>query len=176
MKRNIYKILLTVTICTFGAVHSDTLSAQIASGGAFSLEKSVIATGGSESANGAFSLVGTSGQNHAGLGKGNLYFLEKSGFWTPEMLQPTAATVSVSGQVKTAFGNGIRNVVLTIVNSRGESRMTVTGSLGYYRFTDIEVGDTYIITVSAKKFEFNNSVQFVLVNNEMSDIDFIADN
>jgi hypothetical protein len=149
---------------------------QLASGGSFSLEKSVIAGGGGESSGGGFKVGGTSGQNAAGTSTQNFNFSQTGGFWSPAQLVPTAATVSVSGRVATASGKGIRNVIVTLTDSGGGVRSAVTASFGFYRFTDVEVGQTYILQVRAKRYSFPNPTQVVTVNDELTDIDFTAEN
>lgn len=154
---------------------SSIASAQIASGGVFRLEKSVIATGGGTNSNGAFSVAGTTGQNTAGAKVTVFPFTLNSGFWSPVSLPPTAATVSIGGRVTTASGNGIRNAVITLTDSNGRSKSVVTGSFGYYCFIDVEVGNTYLLSVNTRRFVFSNSSQFVTINEERDDINFSAD-
>lgn len=150
------------------------VSAQVASGGSYSLEKTVVAGGGGNSSGGTYSLTGTSAQHLAGANKDAPPYTGKSGFWTPEIMAPTAATVSVAGRILTSAGMGIRNVVVTITNMSGQSRTTISSSFGYYRFNDIEVGDIYIITVSSKRFRFSLQTRVVAVNEELFELDFIA--
>ena len=149
-------------------------NAQIASGGGFTLEKSVIASGGASNlAGGAFTLGGTAGQISSGnSGTGN--FSLRGGFWAIQPLAPTAATVSIGGRVVTG-GAGIRNVIVTLTDSRGAFRTTLTGSFGMYRFEAVEVGETYILTVTSKKYVFANPSQIVAVNEELTNLDFVAD-
>ena len=165
MKRYIFLTLILLIL-------PRALTAQIASGGAFSLEKSVVATGGGDSAGGAFSATGTTGQNAVGTVTAGSPFFQIGGFWTYNQIQPTAATVSIGGNVKTPNGNGIRNVIVTLTDAYGVSRTTVTGSFGTYRFTNVEVGQTYVLKVSAKRYSFTNSSQVVSVNDELSGLDF----
>lgn len=165
------KFILMLMLLIFFSVNG---FAQISSGGSYSLEKRVVAGGGGDSTGGTFSLTGTAGQNLAGTGKDTSPFMENSGFWTPELMAPTAAMVSVGGRILTSNGTGIRNVVITITNTSGQSRTTISSSFGYYRFNDIEVGDTYIITVSANRFTFGLRTRIVAVNEELFDLDFIA--
>lgn len=87
----------------------------------------------------------------------------------------TAADVSVSGRVLTANGQGIRNVVVSISDSNGIVRQTRTGSFGYYRFDEIEVGSTYVLQVSGKRYVFPNPTQTLTVKDELTNIDFIAE-
>jgi uncharacterized delta-60 repeat protein len=87
---------------------------------------------------------------------------------------PTAATVSVSGRVSTANGNGIRNVVVTLIAPNGENLTTRTSTFGYFRFDEISVGGTYVISVNSKRFTFNPPSQVLTVNEEVTDVNFIA--
>jgi hypothetical protein len=150
-------------------------NAQIASGGGFTLEKSVIASGGASNlSGGAFTVGGTAGQISSGNSDAGSFFL-RGGFWAIQPLAPTAASVSIGGRVLTDGGAGIRNVIVTLTDSRGAFRTTSTGTFGMYRFEAVEVGETYILTVTAKKYVFANPSQIVAVNEELANLDFVAD-
>ncbi|MGD9562643.1 MAG: carboxypeptidase regulatory-like domain-containing protein [Pyrinomonadaceae bacterium] len=88
---------------------------------------------------------------------------------------PTAATVSVSGRVSTANGRGIRNVNVSLLASNGSVLTTRTSTFGYFRFDEIEVGETYVITVSSKRFTFGQASQLLSVNDELTNVDFVAE-
>jgi hypothetical protein len=166
------KIYVTAFLLAFAPL---SIFAQISAGGAFTLEKSVIAGGGAGSSNGAFSVTGTGGQSAAGAPAANASFSQTAGFWTPETFAPTAALVSLSGSVSTADGRGIKNVIVTLTDSRGASRSVTTGSFGHYRFTDVEVGEIYVLSVTAKKYVFAEPSRVVPVQEELTNLDFIAD-
>ena len=87
---------------------------------------------------------------------------------------PTAATAVVGGQIKTADGRGIRNVLVTITHPNGQTQAARSGSFGYYRFAEIPVGETYVISVTAKKYIFSQPTQIRTVQEDVQDIDFIA--
>ena len=89
-------------------------------------------------------------------------------------IAPTAANVSLGGNIRTAEGLGIRNGIVTLTDSQGVSQSTVTGSLGAYRFDGVEVGQTYTISVSARKFYFMNPARIISVKESVSDVDFVA--
>jgi hypothetical protein len=167
MKHGILLVLILLTLPL-------SASAQIASGGSFTLEKSVVATGGGTSSNGALSVTGTTAQAAAGTTSSGSSLVHRSGFWVPDQMAATAAEVSVGGRVTTAGGAGIRNVVVTLTDSSGTSRKVVTGSFGMYRFTNVEVGGVYILTVTSKKYVFANPTQIVAVNDELTNLDFLA--
>jgi hypothetical protein len=165
-------IILTLILLALPQISA----AQIASGGGFSLEKSVIASGGGEGVNGAFNMTGTTGQSAAGaVTTSHAVFRLANGFWTPDQLAPTAALVSIGGKVTTADGNGIRNAVVTLTDTRGAIRTTYTGTFGRFTFADLEVGGIYVLTVSTKKYVFSNPTRVISVSDGLNDLDFIGD-
>jgi hypothetical protein len=153
-----------------------SVAAQIAAGGAFTLEKSVFATGGGTSANGSFALAGTGGQTAAGTTSNGVPFMQSAGFWVPDQLAPSAAGVLVEGRVTTADGRGIRNARVSIRGTDGVSRTVITGSFGYFRFTDVAAGDTYLLNVFAKQFIFSTPTQILTIVDNVTDLKFTAEN
>lgn len=168
-----FKMILSTSflvITIFAAVPMINLTAQ--SGGAYEIGRSVIASGGS-STGGTFSLVGTAAQT-ATNNSSATPFAVRSGFWQPN-LGPTAASVSVSGRVTTAMGNGIRNVRVSLTDSLGVVRSSITGAFGYYRFDDIEVGQNVVLSIAAKRYTFANPTRIVSVQEEVAYLDFTAE-
>ncbi len=144
-------------------------------GGSFAITQSVIASGGEQnSMRGAFSLDGTTGQSVAGNAIGNSPFAVTSGFWNFTTVAPTAANVNIGGRVITANGNGIRNVVVILTNPNGTIRSTQTGTFGDFKFENIEVGNIYIISVSARRYGFGQPTIVRSVQEEITDLEFIA--
>ncbi len=151
-----------------------TLEAQ--TGGDFTITQSVVASGGGQnSAGGAFAVDGTIGQSVAGGRIGNTPFFLTSGFWNFLPLAPTAANVSVGGQVLTPSGGGIRNVQVMLTAPDGQIRTAQTGTFGYYRFEGVPVGETYIISIFSRRFTFSQPTRVVAVLDAVADINFIAD-
>lgn len=87
----------------------------------------------------------------------------------------TAAEIAVGGRVLTTNGKGIRNVKITVTFPNGKTRETFSGEGGYYQFSDVPAGETYIFSVSAKHYTFTQGTQIRSINDDASDIDFIAD-
>ena len=87
---------------------------------------------------------------------------------------PTAANVSLGGRISNIDGAGISRVNVTLTNSAGVSRLVSTNSFGFYKFDEVQAGDTYILTVSNKKYLFTNSPRVVNVENDLADLDFVA--
>jgi hypothetical protein len=139
------------------------------SGGSFSITQSVIAGGGQNSSGGAFALNGTIGQPVAGVTSSGGVFSQSGGFWISD-LSPTAAGVNISGRVITPEEKGLFGAIVTLTDQAGNIRTTRTATFGYYQFTDIEVGQTVILTVISKKYIFQPQVVFV--SDEISGLDF----
>ena len=116
-------------------------------------------------------MSGTAGQHVVGTNPGGAPFVVQNGFWHPD-LAPTAAGVSVSGRVTTPNGNGLRNAIITLTDSTGNVRTARTGTFGYYRFDDIEAGQTVVINVTSKRFHFTPRV--ISVTDELTGVDFTA--
>ncbi len=89
-----------------------------------------------------------------------------------EAQSPTSAAVSISGQVFTTDGRGLRNALITITNNQGHSMTVRTSTFGFYRFDELQVGENYVIEVRSKNFQF--SPQIVTVNEDLTGIDFYA--
>ena len=84
---------------------------------------------------------------------------------------PTAATVSVSGRV-TARGRGISNAVVHLTSQSGEIQTAKTNRLGYYTFTELAAGETYIFNVFSKRYQFNPQV--VNLTEDLDELNFTA--
>jgi hypothetical protein len=92
--------------------------------------------------------------------------------WTIGTLAPTAAGVSIGGRVLNTSGLGIRGAVVTLTGPSGVTRSTYTGMFGYYYLENVPSGQTYILTVNAKRYVF--SPQSVNITDDLTDLDIIA--
>ena len=170
MKNTLLFIKLKFITLIFGL---QTVFAQ--SGGTYQITQTVLPSG-EKSSGGTYSIETTAGQPIAGgLLQGSSYSLY-SGFWTPPTFAPTAANVSVGGRVTTIGGQGIRNVQLVLSGSNGVIRTAQTVTFGYYRFADVPAGESYVLTISSRRYIFSNPTRILSVLDELTDIDFVADN
>jgi hypothetical protein len=87
---------------------------------------------------------------------------------------PSAAGVSISGRVINASGSGIRNATVVLTDMNGQSRSVVTGTFGYYRFDEVQAGQTYLVTVHSKRFTFANATRVISLFDDIADVDFVA--
>ena len=86
------------------------------------------------------------------------------------ILAPTAASVSIGGRVQTADGHGLMNATVYLTKADGETLTQRTSAFGYFRFDDIEVGQTVSISVVSKRYQFLSQV--VNVTEELTELNF----
>lgn len=96
-----------------------------------------------------------------------------SPFVIAEQLAPTSALVSVGGRVLTAKGRGVSKALVTFTDANGETRIALTNPFGYFRFDEVQAGETYVFTVRHKQYQF--TPQVLTVNEELADLNFIAE-
>jgi hypothetical protein len=94
---------------------------------------------------------------------------------TVTILGPTAANATIGGRIRTANGNGIRNVLVSLITPTGDTRYTFSSSFGYYKFENIPVGETYILSVAAKRYRFSKPTIVRTITENINDLDFVAD-
>lgn len=85
---------------------------------------------------------------------------------------PSAANVSISGQVLTSEGRGLRNAIVVLTEASGQTRTARTSTFGYYRLDEIAVGQTVVMSVQSKSYQFDSQV--INVNDNLGNIDFTA--
>ncbi len=88
-------------------------------------------------------------------------------------IDPTAASVTVGGRVLSSAGRGLAQARVTMTDRGGETRSAQTNAFGYFRFDEVQAGETYIISVLSKRYEF--APQMVTVSEEISDLNFTAE-
>lgn len=84
---------------------------------------------------------------------------------------PSAASVTVAGRVMSGKNRGVSNASLYLTDSSGEIRVARTNQFGYYQFTEVRAGETYIISVRHRSYQF--TPQVITVNEELAAVDFL---
>ncbi len=88
---------------------------------------------------------------------------------------PTAADASVAGRVTTHEGRGIAKTRVTITDSQtGQVKYATSNSFGYYRFSELESGHLYILTVSSKRYIFQPDTQSFQLNENLDSVNFVG--
>ena len=86
-----------------------------------------------------------------------------------------SANAMIIGRVLTSYGAGIRGVIVTAFGGRLEQpRFAVTSTFGYYRFDGLPAGESYVISVKAKRYLFEQPAMIVNLDQNVSDVNFIS--
>lgn len=76
-----------------------------------------------------------------------------------ENLAPTAASASISGRVSSSGkGRGVSRAIVHLTDQNGNIRTARTNQFGYFRFDDLEVGQTVILNTFHKQYQFDTQV------------------
>jgi hypothetical protein len=89
-----------------------------------------------------------------------------------EFAAPTAASVRVAGRALTSEKRGLANARVILIDSDGNIQSAATSSFGYFRFPDVEVGETYVLLVRSKSYQF--APQIITIKDEIADLNLIA--
>jgi len=95
-----------------------------------------------------------------------------NGFVT--ILAPTAADASISGRVLNNYGAAIQGAIVTVQDATGTPRTFYTNTLGYYRFDGLQVGQTYVVSVSSRRYRFATPTMVVNLSDNVTDLNFVG--
>lgn len=84
----------------------------------------------------------------------------------------SSSFVFLSGKVSEQGGRGVANALVSMTLANSTVVTTRTNSFGYYSFSDIEIGQSVNISVTARRYQF--SPQSVSVTGNSSDVNFTA--
>jgi len=79
---------------------------------------------------------------------------------------------TVSGRVFTPSGLALRNAIVALIDPQGVGRTVVTSSFGVFLFQNVSTSQTYILTVSSKRYRF--SARTLEINGDMINVHFIG--
>ncbi len=83
------------------------------------------------------------------------------------------APIIISGKVKQPNGRGISKVSVSLTSSSGTS-YALTNNFGYYSFENVQVGQTYTLSVSSKRFQFAQPSIIITPTADLLNTDFTS--
>ncbi len=87
----------------------------------------------------------------------------------------TAALATIAGRATDAAGRGISGMrVLLMGGGLPAPVPALTTSFGYYRFDNVQAGESYFVTVQSKRHRFENPTIFVNLGDSATGVDFVA--
>lgn len=123
--------------------------------------------------NGNFTLV-IAGFGNSTVGTYNLY-VDAPAAGCQISLVPTAAEVNISGQVKTAGGQPVRNAAITL--NGGELTAPIiarTNAFGYYSFPAQSAGHSYALSIASKTHTFAEPTMLLTANSDTENANFVS--
>jgi aqualysin 1 len=93
-----------------------------------------------------------------------------------EELSPTSAPVSIGGRVIDDHGDGIRQILVSIINiDTGESHTTMTNNFGFYRFQNMPSANFYVVSAEGwKRYWFWPENRAFTADDDLTNVDFIG--
>jgi hypothetical protein len=91
------------------------------------------------------------------------------------LLGPTAAGATVSGRIVNSRGRSLGSVMLMLSGGRMlQPIFAKSSAFGYYRFDDVQSGETYDLTVVSNRYNFTHSSLVINVVGDLADVNFIG--
>ncbi len=84
----------------------------------------------------------------------------------------SAAAASLSGRVVAQDGRPLPRIRVTLIDASGDVSQAISSVFGYYRFDDVQIGQSYLLQASSKSYLFVPKV--VTLGDELNEIDIIA--
>ena len=90
-------------------------------------------------------------------------------------LGPSAAEVSISGRIVTMANKserGIAGATISLTANDGNIQTARTNAFGYFQFSGVVAGESYIVQIQHKQYQFNAETLAVL--DEITDLTYLA--
>jgi hypothetical protein len=86
----------------------------------------------------------------------------------------TASDAAISGRVTDAYGRAISSAAISVQDITGVPKFVYTNTFGYYSVKGLEVGQTYILSVTARRFTFANPTMLINLGDNVEGANFVA--
>jgi hypothetical protein len=127
---------------------------------------------GQATCNITFTIAGNYNITASYSGDGNFNASSTASPLVEQVLGPTAANASLSGRVLDSNGRGVSGARVSMQNQAGDLVWAVTNPFGYYRFSSVPTGQTYLVSVDHKRYVFEPRTMSIL--DDLTGVDFIA--
>ena len=92
-----------------------------------------------------------------------------------EITAPSSAPAILSGRVLSSGMRGLHGARITIMGGNLlQPRTVIVNGFGYYRFEQLEAGQTYIVSVSARGAVFADPIRVINLDTDLTGLDFYA--
>jgi hypothetical protein len=87
---------------------------------------------------------------------------------------PTAGDATISGRVTDRYGRAISSAAISVQDLVGNRKVVYTNTFGYYSVAGLEVGQAYVLSVSARRYTFANPSVVIDLSDNFSGANFVA--
>ncbi|MBX3245034.1 MAG: carboxypeptidase regulatory-like domain-containing protein, partial [Acidobacteria bacterium] len=92
-----------------------------------------------------------------------------------EITAPSSAPAILSGRVLSSGMRGLNGARITVMGGNLlQPRTVIVNGFGYYRFEQLEAGQTYIVSVSARGAVFADPIRVINLDTDLTGLDFYA--
>jgi hypothetical protein len=115
--------------------------------------------------------------NNPGTNTGTVLGVSNFSDWAVgNVAPPTSANVAVGGRVLMPDGiSGMPRARITLTGGNlAEPITAMTNPFGYYNFENLEVGQTYVLTIGSKQYRFSPASIAITPDDNIQNADFIA--
>ncbi|QQS34416.1 MAG: carboxypeptidase regulatory-like domain-containing protein [Acidobacteriota bacterium] len=89
--------------------------------------------------------------------------------------RPTSADLMLSGRITDTAGLPVRGAIVQLFRiSNGETYALSSSTFGYYAFRGLAAGESYAVTVTARRYRFDPPLQTITIVDNMTDVNFVA--
>ena len=82
--------------------------------------------------------------------------------------------VDVGGRVTSTNGQGIFNATVVLRDANNNRRFALTNAFGYFVFSGVATLESYVVSVSSKRYRFQPSSQTITLMGSVSNVDFVG--
>lgn len=86
----------------------------------------------------------------------------------------SAGEATISGRVTDSYGRAISSATVSVQDLAGNRKVAYTNTFGYYSVSGLDVGQTYVLGVSARRYTFANPSMVISLSDNFSGANFIA--
>jgi hypothetical protein len=86
----------------------------------------------------------------------------------------TAGDATISGRVTDSYGRAISSAIISVTDLAGNKKIVYTNTFGYYSVPELEVGQSYVVSVSARRYTFANPSMVISLTDSVAGANFVA--
>jgi hypothetical protein len=86
----------------------------------------------------------------------------------------TAGDATISGRVTDSYGRAISSAIISVTDLAGNKKIAYTNTFGYYSVPELEVGQSYVVSVSARRYTFANPSMVISLTDSVAGANFVA--